>query len=53
MREINIWDSDTIFEKTILWYKEFYENDKKVLTSNDLENYIKDVQNKNLVWSKR
>ena len=37
----NVWSSDTTFEKTVNWYKSYYEEDFKVLTQNDLEDYIK------------
>ena len=48
----DVWDSDTTFEKTVKWYKSFYEENAKILTSQDLENYIKDAKLKNLEWSK-
>ena len=31
--------------------KDYYENNKKVLTQNDLENYIKDAKAKNIEWA--
>ena len=43
------WDSYTTFEKTVKWYKAFYEN-KEVLTKEDLEEYIKDAKRKNIEW---
>ena len=46
----DVWDSDTTFEKTVKWYKDYYENDKKVLTQSDLENYIIDAKTKNIEW---
>ena len=39
-----------IFEKTVKWYKAYYENDK-ILTQSDLESYITDAKRKNLDWS--
>lgn len=47
----NVWDSDTTFEKTVKWYKAYYEEDKKVLTQNDLESYIADAKTKNVEWA--
>ncbi|MCG3683483.1 CDP-glucose 4,6-dehydratase [Aliarcobacter butzleri] len=47
----DVWDSNTTFEKTVKWYKSYYEENKKVLTQNDLENYIIDAKNKNIEWA--
>ena len=47
----NVWDSETTFEKTVNWYKNFYENNKELLTQSDLENYIKEAVGKNIVWT--
>ncbi len=46
----NVWDSSKTFEKTVLWYKEFYE-DQNVLTQNDLESYIDDAKEKGITWA--
>ncbi len=48
----DVWDSDTTFEKTVKWYKAYYENNKEILTQNDLESYIADAKAKNIEWSK-
>jgi CDP-glucose 4,6-dehydratase len=48
----DVWDSDTTFEKTVKWYKSFYEENAKTLTKDDLENYINDAKSKNIEWSK-
>lgn len=37
-----------IFEKTVKWYKSYYENDKVFLTQEDLESYIADAKEKKL-----
>lgn len=47
----DVWESETTFEKTVLWYKNFYENGK-VDTLQDLNQYIADAQKKNLEWSR-
>jgi len=47
----DVWDSDTTFEKTVKWYKAYYGEDKKVLTQNDLESYIKNAKEKNVEWA--
>ncbi|MDD4507216.1 MAG: CDP-glucose 4,6-dehydratase, partial [Sulfurospirillaceae bacterium] len=46
----NVWDSKMTFEKTVLWYKSFYE-ENKILTSNDLACYISDAKSKGLSWA--
>jgi CDP-glucose 4,6-dehydratase len=46
----DVWNSDKTFDKTVKWYKSFYEK-KKILTKYDLENYILDAKEKNLVWT--
>lgn len=48
----DVWDSQTTFEKTVKWYKAYYEEDKKVLTQNDLESYVSDATNKGIIWTK-
>ncbi len=40
------------FEKTVKWYKSYYENDKMSLTQEDFEIYIADAKEKNIEWSK-
>jgi len=45
-----VWDSNTTFEKTVTWYKNFYEK-KKILTKYDLGVYISDAKLKNLDWA--
>jgi len=46
----NVWNSNTTFEKTVHWYKEFYK--KNTITSkNNLLEYIVDAKNKGLVWA--
>ncbi|MCT7489208.1 CDP-glucose 4,6-dehydratase [Aliarcobacter cryaerophilus] len=47
----DVWDSETTFEKTVKWYKAYYEEDKKVLTQIDLESYIKNAKEKNVEWA--
>lgn len=48
----DVWDSHTTFEKTVKWYKAYYENHKEVLTANDLKSYVSDAKAKKLEWSK-
>ena len=47
----DVWDSETTFEKTVKWYKAYYENNKEILTQNDLESYIADAKRKNIEWA--
>jgi CDP-glucose 4,6-dehydratase len=46
----DVWDSETTFEKTVKWYKSFYEANE-ILTSHDLESYIADAKSKGLSWA--
>lgn len=45
-----VWDTDTNFEKTISWYKSFYEQ-KLVLTSKNLIDYIQEAKLKQICWA--
>ena len=36
----DVWESETTFEKTVKWYKAYYEEDKRVLT----QSYIADAK---------
>ncbi|XPV70027.1 MAG: CDP-glucose 4,6-dehydratase [Halarcobacter sp.] len=47
----DVWDSDKTFEKTVKWYKTYYEENKKVLTESDLESYIQDAKAKKIEWA--
>ncbi|MDX4026194.1 CDP-glucose 4,6-dehydratase [Aliarcobacter skirrowii] len=47
----DVWDSETTFEKTVKWYKSYYENNKEILTQSDLESYITDAKAKNIEWA--
>ncbi|MFZ2889328.1 CDP-glucose 4,6-dehydratase [Sulfuricurvum sp.] len=46
----DVWDSETTFEKTVLWYKNFYENNSTT-TTDDLKHYVMDAKKKELEWS--
>ncbi len=48
----DVWDSETTFEKTVKWYKAYYENNKNIITKEDLQNYINDAKKLNLEWTK-
>jgi CDP-glucose 4,6-dehydratase len=47
----DVWDSNTTFEKTVKWYKAYYEENEKILTQNDLESYIVDAKAKKIEWT--
>jgi CDP-glucose 4,6-dehydratase len=46
-----VWGLTKTIEKTIFWYKEFYENNN-VISCQTLEEYILDAQKKEIPWSK-
>ena len=48
----DVWNNETTFEKTVKWYKVFYEEDKKILTKHDLKSYVHDATLKNIEWAK-
>lgn len=48
----DVWDSNTTFEKTVKWYKSYYEENRKLLTQNHLESYIADAKKKGQAWTK-
>ncbi len=47
----SVWKSDMTFEKTVNWYKEYYENGA-VDTLLNLHKYIADAREKKLEWTK-
>lgn len=44
------WDSNITFEKTAQWYQDYYENNK-ISSVVQLDDYIKDGQNKKQPWA--
>ncbi len=48
----DVWDSKKTFEKTVKWYKSYYEEDKYILTEDDLNSYIEDAKAKKIDWTK-
>jgi CDP-glucose 4,6-dehydratase len=47
----DVWSSDITFEKTVKWYKAFYEDNFIVLTSEDLYTYVNDAKTKKIEWA--
>lgn len=47
----NVWNSNNTFDKTVHWYKAYYE-EKNLLTPDNLKNYVTDAKLKNLEWTK-
>jgi CDP-glucose 4,6-dehydratase len=47
----DVWDSETTFEKTVKWYRSFYENNI-IMTEKNLLDYISDAKIKKLVWTR-
>lgn len=46
-----VWNSTDAFEKTVKWYKNYYEKGK-IETKENLESYIIDAKNKNIEWTR-
>lgn len=47
----SIWNSKQTFEKTALWYKNYYE-ENKINTYENLINYINDAKKQDLEWTR-
>lgn len=45
-----VWDIDKTLEKTVKWYKYFYEQNK-ILTQSDITDYVNDSAGKKLLWA--
>jgi len=45
-----VWTGKDTLEKTVLWYKAFYESNK-ILSDEHLNQYIKDAQGKLIAWT--
>ncbi len=50
MKWKSVWDIEKTLEKTINWYKVYYENDG-VMTENDIQQYVADAIKQKLVWT--
>ena len=46
-----VWDINTTLDKTINWYKDFYE-ENKTNTKKDIKAYIKSAKELNIEWAK-
>ena len=44
-----VWDINSCIENTVLWYKNFYL-DNKIISNSQLDKYIEDAGNKDLGW---
>ena len=51
LKWFGVWDSGKAIERTVIWYREFYENGR-VMTADDLECYCRDAEEKELAWTK-
>ncbi len=47
----DVWDSKRTFEKTVNWYKNYYENSQDTFTQEDLDSYIEAAKLKNIEWT--
>lgn len=47
----SVWNSQLTFQKTVEWYKAFYES-STILSENDLNTYIEDARIQRLPWIK-
>lgn len=47
-----VWNLEQTLEKTICWYKKFYQNGE-LSTNSDLEEFIHSAKDKSLVWTQQ
>jgi len=47
----DVWDSKMTFEKTVKWYKNYYENNQGVLTEEDLDSYVGMAKLQKIEWA--
>jgi len=47
----SVWDSHMTFEKTVTWYKAYYQ-EEKTSTQENLNAYVTDAKSKKLEWTK-
>jgi CDP-glucose 4,6-dehydratase len=48
----NVWDISQTLDKTISWYRNFYDADGSLTTAADLHDYIRDAKKLGLSWTK-
>lgn len=48
----SVWQGHTAFEKTMKWYRAYYEN-HRISTQDDLHSYVKDAKAKQISWTCR
>ena len=46
----SVWDSPITIERTVNWYREYYEN-KGVISLSDINSYVADAQKKKVEWA--
>ncbi len=46
----DVWDSDMTFEKTVKWYKKYYE-ENTINTDSDFQSYVEDAKSKGIKWA--
>jgi CDP-glucose 4,6-dehydratase len=51
LKWVDVWGSDVTVEKTVKWYKSFYEENQTIQTKEDLNSYIACARNKKIEWS--
>lgn len=48
----SVWSSEKTFEKTVEWYKTYYEKSGTLDTIKDLQSYVSDAKVKGSAWTK-
>lgn len=47
----DVWDSNITFEKTVKWYRSYYEENKNILTKKDLISYVNNAKSEGIEWA--
>ncbi len=45
-----VWDNQAAFERTVLWYRQFYEK-QAITSSKDLARYVQEARGKQIQWA--
>ena len=48
-----VWNSDVTFEKTVKWYRNYYEHGRLASTEDDVRSYVSDAREKGLPWTRK
>jgi CDP-glucose 4,6-dehydratase len=50
LKWVSVWNGSKTFEKTVHWYKQYYQS-AKIMSEKDLNDYIADARKQKLIWT--